>query len=63
MGRKKFYESVDEMQKDLESYLNHYNTKRPHQGRNMNGNTPETIFKTGLKNRPKDEIKKEVKAA
>jgi transposase InsO family protein len=63
MGRKKFYESVDEMQKDLYVYLKHYNTKRPHQGRNMNGSTPETAFKSGLKNRPKHEKKKEVKAA
>ena len=63
MGRKKFYESVDEMQKDLDVYLKHYNTKRPHQGRNMNGNTPEMAFKSGLKKRPKDEKKKEVKVA
>lgn len=40
IGRKKFYESVGEMQKDLDVYLKHYNTKRPHQGRNMNGSTP-----------------------
>lgn len=63
MGRTKFYESVEEMQKDLDAYLIRYNTKRPHQGRNMNGSTPETAFKTGLKNRPKDEKKKEVKVA
>jgi len=60
MGRTKFYESVDEMQKDLDTYLIHYNTKRPHQGRNMNGMTPEQAFKKGLKYRPKNEKKKEV---
>lgn len=48
MGRKKFYESVDEMQTDLDAYLIAYNTKRPHQGRNMNGRTPEKVFRNGL---------------
>jgi len=60
MGRTKFYESIDEMQKDLDTYLRHYNTKRPHQGRNMNGMTPEQAFRKGLKYRPKNEKKKEV---
>ena len=63
MGRKKFYESVDEMQKDLEIYLDLYNTKRPHQGLNMNGKTPEHMFTEGLKKRPKHEREKEVKPA
>ncbi len=40
MGRKKFYETVDEMQKDLDAWLVHYNTERPHQGRGMKGRTP-----------------------
>ena len=48
MGRTKFYEGIDEMQKDLEAYLVTYNTKRPHQGRNMNGRTPKTVFLAGL---------------
>ncbi|KIX10781.1 transposase ISDvu4 [Dethiosulfatarculus sandiegensis] len=51
MGRKKWYESVDEMQKDLENYLNLCNMKRPHQGRNMNGRTPYKAFTDGLKNK------------
>jgi transposase InsO family protein len=63
MGRTKFYESVDEMQKDLDAYLIRYNTKRPHQGRNMNGRTPDQAFNKGLKKRTKDEKKKEVKVA
>jgi len=33
MGCKKFYESVAEMQTDLDAYLAHYNNKRPHQER------------------------------
>lgn len=49
MGRKKFYESLEEMQKDLDTYLIQYNTKRTHQGRNMNGRTPLQAFKEGLK--------------
>ena len=47
IGRKKFYESVDEMQEDLDIFLASYNTKRPHQGRGMNGRTPMTVFKAG----------------
>ena len=47
-GRTKWYESVEEMQKDLETYLHAYNHKRPHQGRNMNGRTPYQVFKVGL---------------
>jgi len=52
-GREKFYEAVGEMQTDLEAYLVIYNTKRPHQGRGMNGMTPLQAFKKGLKLRPK----------
>jgi transposase InsO family protein len=48
MGRKKWYETVEEMQKDLDAFLVLYNTKRPHQGIGMNGRTPETVFKKGL---------------
>lgn len=56
MGRKKFYESLDEMQKDLDEYLISYNQKRPHQGRLMNGKTPIQMFKEGLlsKNKKQD---------
>ena len=49
MGRKKFYESVDEMQADLEIYLKFYNEKRPHQGRAMKGRTPLSVFIKGIK--------------
>lgn len=56
MGRTKFYESVEEMQIDLDAYLVTYNTKRPHQGRNMSGRTPATVFTAGL---PKTEKEKE----
>jgi len=36
------------MQKVLDEYLVNYNTRRPHQGRGMNGRTPIAIFKAGL---------------
>ena len=38
-GRTTWYESVEQMQTDLDSYLEHYNTQRPHQGRMMEGQT------------------------
>ena len=44
MGRKKFYECIEEMQKDLDAYLVTYNTKRPHQGRGMQDRTPAEVF-------------------
>ena len=42
-GRRNWYESLDEMQSDLNAYL-HYNHERAHQGRNMNGRTPYQAF-------------------
>jgi transposase InsO family protein len=48
-GRTTWYESVEEMQADLDPYLELYNTKRPHRGRGMEGRTPYTVFKAGLK--------------
>lgn len=47
-GRTTWYETVDEMQKDLDEYLVTYNTERPHQGRGMNGRTPLDAFIAGL---------------
>jgi transposase InsO family protein len=64
MGRKKWYESVEEMQKDLEAYLHTYNNDRPHQGRNMNGRTPYKAFVDGIVDPDKlSESKKLKKAA
>lgn len=47
-GREKWYSSVEEMQADLDTYLEHYNQQRTHQGRNMNGRTPNQAFQNGL---------------
>ena len=44
MGRKKFYDGIEAMQKDLDAYLVSYNTERPHQGRGMKGRTPADVF-------------------
>jgi transposase InsO family protein len=63
MGRKKFYESVDEMQTDLDTYLAGYNTRRPHQGRGMNGRTPMRAFKDGLPKKEKTSKMTKAKAA
>ncbi|MGL6383021.1 integrase core domain-containing protein, partial [Aeromonas caviae] len=58
-GRTTWYESVEQMQTDLDSYLEHYNTQRPHQGRMMEGQTPYSMFKKGLKLIPKEVRTKE----
>jgi transposase InsO family protein len=47
-GRVRFYESLGEMQEDLDTYLNVYNYERAHQGRNMNGRTPHIAFVEGI---------------
>ena len=52
-GRTKWYEALEEMQKDLDAYLVRYNTKRPHQGRGMKGRTPYQVFKERLPKRTK----------
>ena len=53
-GRTTWYESVEQMLTDLDSYLVHYNTQRPHQDRMMEGQTPYRMFKKGLKLIPKE---------
>ena len=42
--REEFYDSVESLQKDLDAWLVHYNTERPHGGyRNMGKRPIETI--------------------
>ena len=57
MGRKKFYESIEAMQKDLDAYLIIYSTERTHQGRGMQGRTPAEVLVRCLPKpkRPKEE--------
>ena len=54
-GRKTWFETIDETQIVLDAYLIAYNTKRPHQGRNMKGRTPLAVFTAGL---PKQALQK-----
>lgn len=56
-GRRTWFETIDEMQAVLDEYLVLYNTKRPHQGRGMNGRTPQQAFIEGLPRpqQPKEE--------
>ena len=42
--RRKRYTSVEELQADLDQYLDYYNWKRPHQGRRTRGRTPAQAF-------------------
>ena len=48
-GRRTWFETLEEMQTVLDQYLIEYNTKRPHQGRGMNGHTPITAFIDGIR--------------
>jgi transposase InsO family protein len=47
-GRRTWFETIAEMQAVLDEYLVAYNTRRPHQGRGMNGRTPIQAFIEGL---------------
>jgi len=50
------YESVEQLQADLDEYLRYYNHDRAYQGRMMEGRTPVTMFLGGgLAKRPKTE--------
>lgn len=45
--RKKIYYSLDELQKDLDDWLNYYNKERTHQGKMCCGRTPMQTFLDG----------------
>jgi transposase InsO family protein len=43
--RKKLYQTLEELQKDLDEWLSYYNNERTHQGKMCNGRTPvETLI-------------------
>lgn len=46
--RKKLYDSLAELQKDLDQWMNHYNHERPHSGRYCYGKTPMQTFTESL---------------
>ncbi len=48
--RKKIYKSLEELQTDLDQWLNHYNNERTHQGKMCCGRTPMQTFLDGKKN-------------
>ena len=54
-GRKTWFETIEEMQAVLDDYLLGYNTRRPHQGRGMNGRTPVKAFLAGIPNATRKE--------
>lgn len=45
--RKKIYASLEELQKDLDSWINYYNNERTHQGKICHGRTPMQTFLDG----------------
>ncbi len=45
--RKKIYESLDELQKDLNDWMDYYNSERTHQGKMCCGRTPMQTFLEG----------------
>lgn len=47
--RKSFYESVEQLQADLDHYLNFYNRQRAHQGYRTQGRPPYQAFLDGVK--------------
>ena len=53
------------MQKDLDAYLETYNTRPPHRRRGMEGRTPYVVFKAGIPGSAtrKPSARKEVKNA
>ncbi len=46
--RKKLYHSIEEMQQDLDEFMNCYNNDRTNQGRYCQGRTPQQTFLDGL---------------
>ena len=46
--RKKVYKSIDELQKDVDEWLDYYNSKRPHSGKKCEGRTPMQTFRESV---------------
>lgn len=47
--RKKLYESIEQLQQDVDLWLEHYNNERPHSGRYCFGKTPMQTFQESKK--------------
>jgi transposase InsO family protein len=46
--RKKLYENLDDLQRDLDEWMTYYNTERPHSGRYCFGKTPMQTFSESI---------------
>ena len=46
--RKKIYETLDQLQQDLDDWINFYNTERPHSGKYCFGKTPMQTFNESI---------------
>ena len=57
--RKTFYESLDQLQADLDRYLEFYNRERAHQGYRTQGRTPYQAFLDGVKQMPEKTLMEE----
>ncbi len=62
-GRRTWFETIEEMQAVLDDYLEGYNTKRPHQGRGMNGRTPIRAVTEGMPKTSNKEVTSQTKTA
>ena len=47
-GREKWYESVEEIQADLDAFIEFYNLKHSHQGYRLKGKTPAQALREAL---------------
>ena len=47
-GRRKWYETPEEIQRDLDEYLAYYNLERSHQGYRLKGRTPAQALREAL---------------
>ena len=45
--RKKIYEDIDQLQNDLDLWIDHYNNERTHQGKVCEGRTPMQTLEDG----------------
>ncbi len=54
--RKTFYESVDQLQADLDRYVEFYNRERAHQGYRTQGRTPYQEFLEGVDQMSQDRV-------
>ena len=62
-GRRTWFETIDEMQAVLDDDLIGDNTRRPHQGRGMNGRGPLKAFVAGIPKTPRKEAATPISSA